>query len=67
MFPDIWGNIEGEGTMTISVMNVLGQKALETTATDNTTIDLSGFESGIYMVRVMTENGIKTEKVNVRE
>ena len=59
-------NIEGKGAMTISVMNVLGQKILETTANDNTTIDLSGFGSGIYMVRIETENGIKTEKVNVR-
>jgi len=60
-------NIEGEGDMTISVMNVLGQKILETTANDNTTIDLSGFESGIYMVRIETENGIKTEKVNLKK
>ena len=60
-------NIESNGEMTISVMNILGQKVLETTATDNTTIDLSGFESGIYMVRVMTENGMMTEKVNVRK
>ncbi len=60
-------NIESTGTMTISVMNMLGQKVFETTATDNANIDLSGFESGIYMVRIETENGIKTEKVNVRK
>ena len=59
-------NIEGNGPMTISVMNVIGQKVLETTATDNTTIDLSGFGSGIYMVKIEAENGIKTEKVNVK-
>ena len=60
-------NIESTGTMTISVMNMLGQKVIETTATDNANIDLSGFESGIYMVRIETENGIKTEKINVRK
>ena len=60
-------NIEGNGAMTISVMNTLGQKVMETTATDNANIDLSGFESGIYMVRIETEDGIKTEKVNVRK
>ena len=60
-------NIESTGTMTISVMNMLGQKVIETTATDNANIDLSAFESGIYMVRIETENGIKTEKVNVRK
>ena len=59
-------NIEGNGEMTISVMNVLGQKVLETTANDNTTIDLSGFGEGIYMVRIETENGTKTEKVSVK-
>ena len=59
-------NIEGNGDMTISVMNILGQKVIETTATDNTTIDLNGFGEGIYMVRIETENGITTEKVNVR-
>ena len=59
-------NIEGNGEMTISVINVLGQKMLETTANDNTTIDLSGLESGVYMVRIETENGTMTEKVNVR-
>ena len=59
-------NIEGNGEMTISVMNVLGQKVMETTATDNATLDLSGFGAGIYMVRIESENGTKTEKVNVQ-
>ena len=59
-------NIECEGAMTISVLNVLGQKVMGTTATDNAVLDLSGFESGIYMVRIETVNGMKTEKVNVR-
>ena len=60
-------NIEGNGEMTISVMNILGQKVLETTAPDNVTLNLSGLESGVYMVRIETENGTKTEKVNVRK
>ena len=47
-------------------MNILGQKVLETTAPDNVTLNLSGLESGVYMVRIETENGTKTEKVNVR-
>ena len=60
-------NVEGEGAMTISVMNMLGQKVLKTTANGNTTIDLSGFDSGIYLVRIETENGMKIEKVNVKK
>ena len=59
-------NIEGNGVMTISVMNMLGQKVLETTANDNTTIDLCSFGEGIYMVRIETANGTMTEKVHVR-
>ena len=59
-------NINGNGVMTITVTNTLGQKVLETVAIDNTTIDLSGFESGIYMVRVEMATETKTGKVNVR-
>ena len=58
-------NIEAEGAMTVSVMNTLGQKVIETTATDNTVIDLSNYESGIYMIRIESGNGTMTEKVNV--
>ncbi|MBR4838715.1 MAG: C10 family peptidase [Bacteroidales bacterium] len=59
--------IEGNGTMTITVMNVLGQKIVETTANGNAVIDLSSYESGIYMVMVETEAGIKTEKINLKK
>ena len=59
-------NIESEGSMNISVMNMLGQKVMETTATDNATLDLSGFGAGIYMIRIETANGTMTEKINVR-
>ena len=60
-------NIKGEGMMNISITNVLGQKVMETTATDNAVIDLSNCESGIYMVRIESENGTMTQKVNVRK
>ena len=59
-------NIEGNGEMSISVMNVLGQEVLETTANENTAIDLSGFEEGIYMIRIENKNSTMTEKVNVK-
>ena len=58
--------IEGEGSMTISVLNILGQKIMETEATDNANIDLSVLEAGIYMVRIETVNGTKVEKINKR-
>ena len=58
-------NIEVDGNMTISVMNMLGQKVMETDATDKAIVNLNGCESGIYMIQVKTENGTVTEKVNV--
>ena len=57
--------IESEGTITITVLNMLGQTILVTNATDSAAIDLSGYESGIYMIKIESENGIKTEKVSV--
>ena len=58
--------IEGDGAMHINVLNVLGQKIMEMDANDNATIDLSGCESGIYMIKVETANGTKVEKLNLR-
>ena len=59
-------NIESNGLMTISVMNMLGQKIMEMSATDYAVIDLSNCESGIYLVRIGTENGIRVEKIDKR-
>ena len=59
-------NIEGNGEMTISVINMLGQTILVSDAINNATIDLSGFGSGIYIVRIETANGVKTEKIDKR-
>ena len=58
--------IEGTGSMTVTVMNMIGQTVLVSNANGNTTIDLSDCESGIYMIKIESENGIKTGKVTVR-
>ena len=60
-------NIEGQGTMHISISNLLGQKVLELNAEGNSSIDLSGYGQGIYLVRIVTENGVTLQKVNVRK
>ena len=60
-------NIEAEGEMTINVMNMLGQKVMEMNATNKAIINLNGCESGIYMVKVKTKNGEKTQKVTVNK
>ena len=59
-------NVEGNGEMTISVMNMLGQKVMEVSANDNAVVDLSNCESGIYMVKIETVNGIIVEKIDKR-
>ena len=60
-------NIEGQGTMHISVSNLMGQKLMETTANGNATLDMSRFDSGMYLIRIETENGVFVQKVNVRK
>jgi hypothetical protein len=59
-------NIESQSTMHISVSNLLGQKLQETTAEGSTTLDLSRFESGMYLIRIETESGVTVKKVIVR-
>ena len=58
-------NVSGNGTMCIVVSNVLGQNLLETNAEGNTTIDLSRYESGVYIIRIETGNGVFTRKITV--
>jgi hypothetical protein len=60
-------NIEGQGTMHISVNNLLGQKLQETTAEGNTVLDLSRFESGMYLVRIEDEREVMVQKVYLRK
>ena len=60
-------NVNGNGTMHITVSNMLGQKMMETTAEGNTTLDLSEYGQGMYIVRIENENGVTVRKVNVRQ
>ena len=60
-------NIEGQGTMHVSVSNLMGQKLMETTSVGNTTLDLSRFESGMYLIHIETESGIEVQKVRIRK
>ena len=60
-------NIEGRGTMHISISNLMGQKLMEAEAEGNTTLDLSRYESGMYLVRIEGENGVMVQKVTIRK
>ena len=60
-------NLEGQGSMHISVSNLLGQKVLELNAEGNSSIDLSRFDTGFYLIRIETENGVSVQKINLRK
>ena len=60
-------NVSSCGTMHITVNNMLGQTLFETTAEDNTTLDLGSYGQGFYLVRIATENGVSVQKVNVKK
>ena len=58
--------IEGNGAMTVSVYDMLGQEVMRQEVKDQATINLGSFESGIYMVRIETANGVLFKKVSLR-
>ena len=60
-------NVNGNGMMHITMSNLLGQSMLETTANGSTTLDLSRYESGMYLIRIETESGITVQKINLRK
>ncbi len=60
-------NIEGQGTMHICLSNLMGQKLMEVEAEGNTTLDLSRYESGMYLIRIENENGVTVRNVTVRK
>ena len=60
-------NVSGNGTMHITVSNLLGQILNEVTTEGNTTLDLSSYGQGFYLVRIATEKGFTIQKINVIE
>ena len=58
--------IKAAAMQQITVANALGQVMMtETVSGDETMIDMSAFEAGVYMVRVATENGTTVKRVSV--
>ena len=60
-------NVSGNGTMHITVSNMLGQRLMETFAEGDVTLDLNRYESGFYILHVETANGVRVQKVNLRK
>ena len=60
-------NVSGNGAMHITVSNLIGQTLMETTAEGSATLDLSRFESGMYLIRIETLSGVTVQKVTMRK
>ena len=59
-------NITAEGLKHIAVFNALGQVMYDNgTNSDNEIINMSRYDAGIYMVRIVTENGMLVRRVSV--
>ena len=59
-------NISAENMRRITINNVLGQVVYDNTVnTDNMVINMSQYEAGIYMVRIVTDNGIAVKRISV--
>ena len=58
-------NIAAPGINHITVMNMLGQVVYDSNMDGNmTTLDMSSYQTGVYMVRVKTENGESVKLVS---
>ena len=60
-------NVSGNGTMHISISNLLGQKLMETSAEGNAILDLRQFDQGMYLIRIENGNGVKVQKINLKK
>ena len=59
-------NVKVEGLQRITIINTVGQVVYDSNAnSDNEILDMSRYDAGIYMVRIVTENGMTTERVSV--
>ena len=58
--------IEGEGLNHVAVFNTIGQRVYETNCQGNSVeINLTNAETGIYMVRITTAEGVATKRITV--
>lgn len=59
-------NISAEAMTRVSIINTLGQTIYDQAVdSDQTVIDMSAYETGVYMLRITTENGVATRRIMV--
>lgn len=60
-------NIEAENIQSVSIYNMLGKKVFESAVHgDSFNYDFSSNESGVYIIRIETPQGVATNKVTVK-
>lgn len=58
--------IDAKGIRSISVVNLMGQKVFETSLySDKVVLNMSDFETGMYIVRIVTDEFEVTERISV--
>lgn len=60
-------HLEGQGTMTVSVYNMLGQEVMRQEGESQIVMDFNAFGSGVYMVRIETANQMVIKKVTLNK
>lgn len=60
--------VEADGLQRIEVFNVLGQQVIiiELSGQNNYSLNIEGFNSGLYLARIVTNSGVETESVVVK-
>ena len=54
--------VDGEGVGVVEVYNSLGQKVTTVEGTEKTAVDVASYENGVYVVRVISNDGVVTTK-----
>lgn len=58
--------VEGENIGVVEVYNSLGQKVAAVEGSEHTSVDVASYENGVYVVRVITNDGnVTTKKVTI--
>ncbi|MBO2522882.1 MAG: hypothetical protein CW336_03355 [Bacteroidetes bacterium] len=58
--------VDGENIGFVEVYNSLGQKVTKVEGSESTSVEMTAFENGVYVVRVITNDGsVTTQKVTI--
>jgi hypothetical protein len=59
-------NIQVEAMKRITIANALGQVVYDQEVnSDSEVVDMAQYQTGVYMVRITTDNGVTVKRINV--